>query len=63
LTTSSGISWATHRASRALNHRNNALDVLVGERRLLGQPTVVGTAHDDPLVFRLAAQLATRRAK
>ena len=46
-----------------MNHLDYLVDVLVGERRLLGQLGVGGAAHDDTARLQLLAQLvaATRR--
>src|SRR3990172_2745250 len=44
--------------SGTLDDLDYPFDVLVGERRLLGEPLVRGAADDDPLLLELAAQLS-----
>ena len=56
-TTPMGTSCAASRESCLLDDRDDPLDVLVGERRLLGQTAVGRAAHDDALRLELAAQL------
>ncbi len=46
------------REPRFVIAETDAVDVFVGERRLLGEPRVGGTADDDPLVLQLAPELA-----
>src|SRR6266480_2113644 len=43
--------------SRSLDHRHDALDVLVGERRLLREAAVRGAADHDAGLLQLAPQL------
>ena len=58
LTTPIGSSRATRRARPALlDDGDDSVDVLVGERRLLGQAPVAGAAYDDPVRLELTAQL------
>src|SRR5437899_7154212 len=45
-----------------MNHLDYLLDVLVGERRLLGQLGVGGAAHDDTARLQLLAQLVAGHA-
>src|SRR5581483_3328114 len=48
------------REPRALDDSDHALDVLVRERRLLGETLVRGAADDDPARLELAAELRAR---
>ena len=45
--------------ARARHDVDDSLDVLVGERRFLGEPLVRGAADDDPASLELAAELCS----